>query len=122
MRSCPAPMMSGGFPCICNFKKNKQTRRGDVGGNGGRGRGHKSHGKARGGEGLTCSAGSSGTTCLPGRATAGLGHCRGRAQLPAPLLPQSLSVAASARFTRLSLHLPAPAGSRPAGRAGALPP
>lgn len=48
MSSCPAPMMSGGFPCICNFKKNKQTRRGDVGGNGGRGRGHKSHGKAQG--------------------------------------------------------------------------
>lgn len=53
---------------------------------------------------------------------AGLGDSRERAQLPAPALPQSLWAAAPTRVRRLSLHLPAPAGSRPAGRARALPP
>lgn len=114
-------MMSGGFPCICNFKKNKQTRRGDVGGKRRERAGAQKSRKSAGEEELTCGADGSGT-CLPGRAAAGLGGSRERAQLPVPVLPQSLSVAASARFTRLSLHLPAPAGSRPAGRAGTLLP
>lgn len=124
MRACPAPMMSGGFPCICNFKQNKQTRGGGENGEGRGRRGGKGDTRTQKSrkspeeEGVTCGAGSAGT-CRPGRATAGLGDSgsdsREGAQIPAlvppsppgpALLPPLPSVAAPARFTRRCLHLP----------------